>query len=201
MELGRLYKLPKFAERTVLIAIGVLVLGLFASIFSYDWGMRISGIAMIAVALWFLRYDLARRTIHSTGISRFAALALLFGNFWLAVGGVIAIVFGGYPTGPIYDAFIHAIFVGFIFSMIFAHASIIFPSILGLAIRYHPVLYVPLILLQLSLVLRIAGDLVLIQPARLWGGLLNGLSILLYLGITFIIMIRSRRDYNNLTAK
>lgn len=194
LELGRLLQLSKTAQRAVIVSIGLLVIGLFISIGSYDWGMRLFGLGMLTIALWLLRYDLARHTVRKTGLPRFAALALLCGYFWLAVGGIIAMIFGGIPAGPIYDAFIHAIFIGFVFSMIFAHAPIIFPSILGLVIRYHPVLYVPLITLQLSLILRTVGDLAVIQPARLWGGLLNGLSILLYLGLTLVIMIRSSRD-------
>lgn len=194
LELGRLQRLPRFAEVAFLVSIGVFVIGLCTSILSYDVGMRITGLGMLALALWLLRYDIARRTVRKTGLPRFAALALLSGYCWLGIGGVIAIIFGGVPAGPIYDAFIHAIFVGFVISMIFAHAPIIFPSILGLAIRYHPILYLPLIILEASLFLRIFGDLALIQPARLWGGLLNGLSILFYLGIILFMMISSKRD-------
>ena len=39
-----------------------------------------------------------------------------------------------FSAGPRYDAMLHSIFLGFVFSMIFAHAPIILPTITGLAI-------------------------------------------------------------------
>ncbi|UCD42672.1 MAG: hypothetical protein JSV69_03420, partial [Chloroflexota bacterium] len=42
-------------------------------------------------------------------------------------------------------------FLGFVFSMFFAHAPIIFPAVLGNPVVYSPFFYVFLILLQVSL--------------------------------------------------
>jgi hypothetical protein len=68
--------------------------------------------------------------------------------------------------------------------MIFGHAPIIFPAILGTPINFHPAFYLQLILLHLSLALRVIGDLALWNAGRQWGGLLNEIAILLFLGMT-----------------
>ena len=95
----------------------------------------------------------------------------------------MALVYGGIPAGPVYDAMLHSIFLGFVFAMIFGHAPIIFPAVLGVDIQYHPRLYTPLILLHASLILRVGGELQGFGGARLWGGLLNVLAVLLYLAM------------------
>src|SRR5438128_5309095 len=83
---------------------------------------------------------------------------------------------------PYYDAMLHTVFVGFVFAMIFGHAHIILPAILGRTTSpYQPALYVPLLLLHVSLLLRVVGDLLGWWPGRQWGGLLNALAVLLFL--------------------
>jgi hypothetical protein len=79
--------------------------------------------------------------------------------------------FGALYAGPYYDAALHAVFVGFVISMIFGHAPIIFPAILGVPITYQRGFYVHLILLHLSLIIRLLGDLTTQLDIRRWGGL------------------------------
>jgi hypothetical protein len=50
-----------------------------------------------------------------------------------------------------YDAILHALFVGFAFSMVFGHVPVIFPAVLGLPIRFGPASYAPVIVLLSSL--------------------------------------------------
>jgi hypothetical protein len=90
-------------------------------------------------------------------------------------------LYGAVAAGPLYDAMLHAIFLGFVFAMIFGHAPIIFPAVLGVDIPYRSDYYLPLVLLHASLAVRIGGDLLGMNEARLWGGLFNALAILLYL--------------------
>ena len=75
---------------------------------------------------------------------------------------------------------LHAVFLGFVFSMIFAHSLIIFPAVLGRPLRYRPFFYAPLVLLNLSVFMRVAGDLASAFVLRRWGGLLSALAILLF---------------------
>jgi hypothetical protein len=88
---------------------------------------------------------------------------------------------------------LHAVFVGFVIAMIFGHAPIIFPAILGAQIRFYPAFYAHLTLLHLSLALRIVGDLANLYDLRKWGGLLNGVAILLFLGMTAYSIFRYSR--------
>ncbi len=42
------------------------------------------GLALLLIALWLLRFDIARKTVRRTGLTRFIALNLLIGYVWLA---------------------------------------------------------------------------------------------------------------------
>lgn len=79
-----------------------------------------------------------------------------------------------------YDAQIHAVTLGFVFSMVFAHAPIIFPAATGLRYRYLLLSYAPLLLLTASLLVRLTGDVAAMAELRRWGGLGNGLALLLF---------------------
>ena len=152
--------------------------------------MRIGGAGLIVFGAWLLRYDVARRTIRKDGLTRFIAACLLPGYVWLIIGGTLWIGVGGTSTnGFLYDAMYHALFLGFVFSMIFGHAPIIIPAVTPRDIEYRPRFYGHLVLLQLSLVLRVSADLLAAQPVRQWAGLLNVLAVLLFL----FNMIRSMR--------
>ena len=67
--------------------------------------------------------------------------------------------------------------------MIFGHAPIIFPFVLGVPIAFHPLYYGHVILLHLSLMLRLVGDIGAVLELRQWGGLLNAASIVLLLTV------------------
>jgi hypothetical protein len=139
---------------------------------------------MIALAAWLLNYDIARRTVRQTGLTRYIAWCLLLGYVWLGIGGVLQIMYAGASAGPYYDAMLHAVFVGFVFSMIFGHMPMILPAVLGRAIAFSPLAYAALLLLNVSLILRLAGDLALGLQVRQWGGMLNVIAILLFLFLT-----------------
>ena len=68
--------------------------------------------------------------------------------------------------------------------MIFGHVPIIFPAVLGKPILFSPLFYSHLVLLHLSLLLRVGGDLTVWLPARQWGGLFNIIALLLFLANT-----------------
>ena len=136
---------------------------------------------------------MARRRIKAGGQARFIAVTLLSGYVWLAVGGLLAVISAGAMAGPPYDATLHAVFLGFVMSMIFAHAPIVFPAVLQMRMLYSPRFYGPVVLLDLSLLLRIGGDLVGWWPGRLWGGLFNAIAILWFLLNTILAVRAARR--------
>jgi hypothetical protein len=112
------------------------------------------------------------------------AAALLSGYAWLGIGGALFLRHPGQMAGPYYDAALHSIFLGFVFAMILAHAPIVFPAVLGIPMAFSPLFYLPLVLLDLSLLLRVTGDLAGWPAGRLWGGLLNAVVMLTFLAIT-----------------
>ncbi len=194
LELSRMLFHPPRVERLFLALAGALVVALGVASAWPESGWRAAGVVLVALAAWLARYDVARFTVRRTELTRFIAVCLLSGYGWLAVGGVLAAVFGAVAAGPAYDAVLHSVFVGFVFSMIFGHAPIIFPSVLGVPITYRPTAYVPLALLHGSLVLRLAGDLLPGTFAlRQWGGMLNAIAVVLFLVLTVSGIVTSLR--------
>jgi hypothetical protein len=194
LELGRLVRLSQRAQLAFLGATGMFLAGLVTLLPAYSSGTRLAGAGMIALAAWLLCYDIARRTVRKPGLPRFSAVCLLSGYLWLGVAGVIALGFGGVPAGPYYDALLHAIFLGFVFSMIFGHAPIIFPAVLGVPVAFHRSLYAHLALLHTSLLVRVGADLLFAMEVRRWAGLLNGVALLLFIASTGYSILRARRE-------
>lgn len=184
LEITRIIRFTKGVKAAFIGAVGIYVFGLLVSISHPVAGVRLLGLGMMAVMLWLMRYDIAWRTLRSQGLPRFMAVSLLSGYVWLGIAGAIAVTTGGASSGPIYDAILHALFLGFVFSMIFAHAPVIFSAVLNLPVTYKPGFYVHLTLLHVTLILRISGDLSGWTGGREAGGLLNVFVILLFLANT-----------------
>jgi hypothetical protein len=192
LELSRIIRLPETRQRQFYILMALFGAGLVLLLFTLDLGTRLAGLALLGLSIWLLSNDISRRTVRQHGLPRFAAICLLAGYAWLGIGGIFGIVFGSVTGGFRYDALLHSIFLGFVISMIFAHAPIIFPSVLGLPIHFRPVFYIHLVLLHASLVLRVVGDLAMNQPPRLWGGLFNEIAVLIFLGLTAASLLASK---------
>lgn len=191
LELSRLLRLTPFKQITFAAAALIILAGVAFSPAQPGWAIRVFGAGLLLLTAWLYRYDIARRTARGSGLTRFIAVSLLCGYAWLAIGGVLALVFGAVATGLQYDALLHAIFLGFVFSMIFGHAPVIFPAVLGTAIAYRAAFYSHLALLHLSVALRIAGDLSGWAPGRQWGAIGNAAAILLFLANTVISAIKA----------
>lgn len=193
LELSRVLRPP---PRQFLLFGGIaaaLLAGAALAVFALDPGARLSGLSMLALSLWFLKNDLATRNIrHPSPLTRYIAACLLTGFVWLGLGGMLQLYFGPLFAGPFYDATLHAIFVGFVITMIFGHAPIIFPAILGVPIAYRSSFYLHLILLHLSLFVRLLGDLMGQLDVRRWGGLLNGVAILLFLAMMVFSILSAK---------
>lgn len=123
-----------------------------------DLGFRVMGAGLGTVALWLDVFDMARRTVQADGLTRFIAVCLLAGYGWLVVGGGLALWFGNTDIGLAYDTTLHVVFVGFVFSMTFERAPVIFPSVLGISIPYRPAFYLHVGLLH-ALLLRVGATL------------------------------------------
>ncbi len=193
LELSRVARLSANTIRLFVGAVALFMVGLLAVLVWGSAGTRLIGLGLMALALWLGLFDIARRTVRRTGLTRFIAANLLLGYGWLLIGGLTALLLGQAVAGPRYDFMLHAVFVGFVFGMIFAHAPIIVPSILPIQIRFHPILYGPTIFLHLALLLRVLGDIGAWQPVRAWGGLLNAIAILWFMGQMVYLAATSKR--------
>ena len=193
LELSRLLRLSRPVVLAFVALITLYAVSLLIGLLWLRLGIQLSGVALIALAGWLLRYDIASRRVKAGGQARFVALALLSGYVWLGISGLLMLIYGGYGAGPYYDALLHTLFLGFVFTMIFGHAPIVFPAVLRRPLTYTGWFYTHLILLHLTLILRVAGDLLLWWPGRQWGALLNGVVLLLFL-LNTLWALRRRRQ-------
>ncbi|HSQ80411.1 MAG TPA: hypothetical protein VLU54_04605 [Casimicrobiaceae bacterium] len=195
LELSRFLPPSPAARRVFALLLVAQVTALTLSLFAYALGTTLLGLALAGLAAWLMRQDIARRTIHSRGLTRYIAACLLSGYIWLAVAGVSMVAAGGLGTGgAAYDATLHAVLLGFVFSMVFGHAPIIIPSVIRVAIPYSRWFYAPLALLHASLLLRLVGDWIAAAQWRAWGGMLNAVALCAFVLGTLIAMLRGIRD-------
>ena len=144
---------------------------------------RVMGVVLVLLALWLLAFDLARITVKQAGLPRYVAVCLLAGYVWLAIGGALM------TASIAFDAALHSIFVGFVFSMVFGHAPVILPAVLRVRFPYRAVLYAPLVLLHASLALRTFGNFL---PEASWalrvGAWGNAAAIALFI-LTSLVLV------------
>lgn len=182
LELAHLRPARGFVDAAFLVSAVLLGAGAAASAVHPGAGVRLAGVGMAGLGLWLAGYDVAWRTVRLAGLTRYIAWCLLPGYGWLALGGVAWAAWADrFGAGVFYDAMLHAVFVGFVMSMIFGHAPVILPGVMGVAMAFSRRFYLHLALLHASLALRVVGDLTLAIPARRWGGLLNVAAVVLFL--------------------
>ncbi len=190
LELARLAMPPTAGRDLVLLGSG-LASAIVAATLWPTVGTPLLGAALLALTAWLVRHDVARRTVNSSGLPRFAAYCMLAGQAWLLVAGAIWLLAGASVEGAAYDAVVHAVFLGFTISMIMAHASSILPAVTRVPLPYRPAMYAPWLLLQLSLVLRLwGGDALGSELARRIGGAGNAIAVLLFLAVAIGSAIR-----------
>lgn len=153
---------------------------------------RVLGAALLALAAWLARYDIARRTVKLAGLTRYVAVCLLVGYVWLALAGGLWLA--GAAAAPLArDAALHALFVGFVFSMIFGHAPLVFPALLRMKLPYTPWLYLPFVLLHATVAVRLAGDALADAALRAAGGAGHALAIVVFIATMLANALRARR--------
>ena len=171
LELSRYLKRPPWARNAFMALAAAL---LFAPL-----EPRYLGVALVLLALWLFAFDLARVTVRQAKLPRYVAVCLLAGYVWLALGGALI------ALELAYDAALHTIFLGFVFSMVFGHAPVILPAVLRSPLPYHAVLYAPLILLHASLAVRVAASVEL----GAWG---NAAAIALFILTAATLVLRRK---------
>ncbi|MBI5927124.1 MAG: hypothetical protein HY836_16155 [Aquabacterium sp.] len=189
LEMARLtrphaFSLPLLGSALAIVLAGTVVIEWHDSI-----GCVLFGTGLLALALWLIRFDIARHTVKAPGLSRYMAACLLTGYAWLGVSGLCWVALGmGQSTR---DAALHALALGFIMSMIMGHAPVILPSVAGIKLHVDARFYLPLALLHFSLFVRLAPG----HANAIWqahGGMLNALAILAF-ALTVVSAIWSWR--------
>ncbi|MGN8245883.1 hypothetical protein ACTHAM_003012 [Cellulomonas soli] len=184
LELLRVGFPPPHAEPVVVGASLALACAVPAALLWPRAGYPAFGACLLALVVALVRYDVARRMVRASGLPRFSALAMLTGYGWLAVAGSIWLAVGRVPAGRGYDAVLHAVFLGFVLSMVMAHAPVILPAVLRRPLPYRPAMLVPLAALHATLVLRVlVGDAHGSTAAVQGGGVGNILAVLGFLGL------------------
>ncbi len=168
-------------------------------------GMVIFSLGLGAIALWLLMFDIARRTVLLTGLTRFTAVCMLTGYVWLLISALLLTGFELGWNSFSRDAALHSFFLGFVFSMVIGHALIIFPAVTNLKIPYSPFLYLPLLVLQITLLLRIFASINANSSLLTQSGTGNGIALVLFIltlvqrivaGLTQKTMARAQQTSN-----
>jgi hypothetical protein len=153
LEMTRLMRRRPGAAPALYAILGAMLLG---AAHSGAWPAGagvLFGLSLSALAVWLVAFDIARRTVRTVGLSRYMAVCLLLGYGWLFIAGTAWV---GMSLGlPWRDAALHALGLGFVFSMMLGHAPVILPAIARLKVLFSRVYYVPLFLLHVSLVVRV----------------------------------------------
>lgn len=179
-------------ERKLLLAL--LVTFIIGVLFSFHGvGNFISGLALITISLWLLRYDLIAINLKKQSLPRFVAIALLCGYIALLLTGIFFFTLS--DQWLTYDAIVHSFFLGFVFSMIFAHGPMILPGVMGISVTpFSKTLYVWLFILQLSWLARVVSDVMAELQIRKITGLLSAVAIIGYFITMAVVTLRSQRN-------
>lgn len=195
LELSRFLPTPPWARAMFALIAGVLPAGALLALMNESAGLLLFAAALLALALWLLRYDIARRTIRTSGLARYMAACLLSGYAWLAIAAILGALGGLQGGSTLRDATLHALLLGFVFSMVFGHAPIILPAVSTLKFRWHPGFYLPLALLHLGLAARVVAGLADRFPLRQQAAVANALTLVL-----FLLMVVTSLRFNRRSA-
>lgn len=179
LELSRMMSPPPSSQITFVVAALLLLLGSARGELAGTWA-PFTAAGLLGCAAWLLHHDIARRTVRQVGQTRFSAISILAGHVWLGVAGLLILLA---PPGTMafsYDAAVHAIAIGFALSMVFGHAPIILPAVIGVRVQYSRFAYAPLALLHASVVLRVVGDLFELSDLRASSGIVTVLALVGY---------------------
>lgn len=152
-ELMRLRPLPRWAGQAFLVGWAGMGLSLaltLASAGSTEVAHALWWSLLAALATWLLAFDLARFQARAAGWAGHTARCLLAGYAWLAAAAALGLA--GHPGAW------HALWLGFVWAMVFGHAPIMMPALAGWRPLYTRWALLPVAVMSASLLLRLAGD-------------------------------------------
>ena len=153
LEMTRLMRRRQGASQALYVIFAAMLLGATLSVVLPVEAGILFGLSMSALSDWLAAFDIARRTVRTHGLSRYMAVCLLLGYFWLFVAGA---AWAATSLGlPFRDAALHTLALGFVFSMMLGHAPVILPAIARVKVLFGRAYYLPLVLLHASVVVRL----------------------------------------------
>ena len=194
LELTRMLRLPRSARYLFFVPVVAMIAGVLWALWRPEEGTRLFAAAVVLLAVWLANYDIARRTVRQRALTRFIAVCLLGGYGWLALSGVLGLAGALMPGHPWHDAALHALTLGFVFSMVFGHAPVIVPALTPLPVKYHPLFYAPLAVLHAGLVMRVTGGLAELFWLRKAGGIAGAVALALFALTLIAAVLAARRE-------
>lgn len=183
LEMTRLMRRPRAVALLLWLSLLPLLLGASGMACAPRLCAALFGLSLLLLAVWLMAFDIAGRTVRAPGLSRYMALCLLSGYGWLAVSGL---AWMGLAQGlPLRDMALHALGLGFVFSMVMGHAPVMLPALARIRLQFGPIFYLPLALLHLSLAWRLFGALDL--PARQAQGALGNVAAMALFALTLCV--------------
>lgn len=178
----------QLSKRILVMFLIIFVVGALLSFHSL--GNLVCGLSLTGISIWLLKNDLISINLKKQNVQKFVAITLLCGYVALLLSGIF--FFSLSDQWLTYDAIVHSFFLGFVFSMIFAHGPMILPGILGISTKpFHKILYLWTILLQSSWLIRVFSDITLDLDGRKISGLFSATAILGYF-LTMAVLTRRR---------
>jgi hypothetical protein len=207
LELSQFLPVPAWSKKLLAALAGLFLIGLLVPF--HGWGNEILGVASVLLSAWLLYFDMAKVASKKGHQFRYIGIGLHMGYVWLMIHGLILLSMEGQAL--YYDLLLHTFFLGFTFSMIWAHAPIIFTLIFGIReTPYHRILWWGWGIFQLTLAGRIASSGLELMEWRKFFGVANGWAILgmfaLMAGIVIWKISKNQKtetagDKNHATAK
>lgn len=171
----------------------VFSVGVVASAPLQLWGEQTAALGMIALAVCVLLGTATGIDRHQV-LPRFTAACSASGSGWLALAGTGLLIHTPLPAyGRVYDAILHAFFLGFVGPMIVTEILIISMSLATGPLRSCRSYYLVLLLFHATLAGRIAGDLRPSDKLNGWCGTVNALLIALFVLYVLVAGVRTAR--------
>lgn len=188
LELSKFLPTPPYAKMILYLLLTLNFLGMWIPF--HGAGNWLMGGSVIFISFWLLQFDMAKVAAKKENQFKYIGVGLRVGYLWLVLHGLALCFMELHPL--FYDIYLHTFFLGFTFSMIWAHAPIIFPMIMNIKEKpYHPVLWIGWVLFQLTLLGRISSSLFLHSDLRTWFGVANGWSILgMFIMMAVILLVK-----------
>ncbi len=189
LELSKFVGMPSWA-RPLLLVLFILLLAVQG--LPFHWGSgHLSGLLLAGIGFWLLQFDIVKINLKKSGFFYYTGSTLFGGYVWLMISGVLMAL--PLQTFYHYDAVLHSFFIGFTFSMLYAHAPIIFPALIGSRQKpFHKGLYLPVWFTHVLLLLRLYADYSSDWNLRKWVGLFQVLVMISFFVMFAILLFKGR---------